>query len=405
MKKIISLLLAALMTLGISVNGFAAKRPEAEMLHKASPDGYSMIWHRAMNDFGDWLGNAGGRNRTVFIDLKAGADGSALRFQFNNLAPEEGELKAMTVFVNGRCFPVTYHGDTEIRVPANEVAYSDPVKVNVKRNDSIQIRIFYHKIRVGFWVCRDDGPFTKKGNQTRTEYPNGISRSRVEKDLSTLTLIPLLSAVEVCAKPIQSIVVFGDSIVAQDRWVSHLAQRVSDYYGGRYAVLNSGIGGNCLSYRPSGALGQFFGEKGTDRFQRDVLELTNVHTAILSLGVNDIGDMTESNQTELNVQKLIADTTSLVQQLRSRGIRIVAQTITPRMGYEDFNQQQEQYRQEYNSWLRHCGLFDYLIDFDACVRDPEHPEQFRDGLHLDHLHPNDKGGAVMADYVKLDQLV
>lgn len=413
MKKIISLILAFVMSTLSAVCAFAAPVNDVNGAKStASPkECYSMIWHRAMTDFGDELGAVGGRDRTVFIDFKAGADGSGLRFQFNNLDPKQGELKAMTVFVNGKRYQVTYKGDKDIKVPGGQVVYSDPVNVTVKRNDPIQIRIFYHKIAVGFNSACNDGPFTKKGNQTEINYSNGIPMTKGERELSTLAIIPLLSAVEIKApQPIQSIVVFGDSIIAHNRWVRPLAQRVSDYYGGKYSVLNSGISGNCLSYMAPGPMGKFFGVKGTDRFQRDVLDLTNVHTVILCLGVNDVANMTDDNKNELNVDKMIADTTSLVKQLRARGIRVVAQTITPRKGYfnglSSFTDQQEQYRQQYNAWLRSCGLFDYLIDFDACVRDPEHPDEFREGLHQgDHLHPSVEGGKVMANYVDLDKLV
>lgn len=105
MKKIISVLMAVVMCLAVAVSGFAATRESPE-----KQETYSMIWHRAMTDFGDVLGSVGGRDRTVFIDFNAGADGSALRFQFNNLDPKESELKAMTVFVRGKCYPVTYQG-------------------------------------------------------------------------------------------------------------------------------------------------------------------------------------------------------------------------------------------------------------------------------------------------------
>lgn len=404
MKKFISVLMAVVMCLAVAVSGFSATRESPE-----KQETYSMIWHRAMTDFGDVLGSVGGRDRTVFIDFNAGADGSALRFQFNNLDPKESELKAMTVFVRGKCYPVTYQGKKDIKVPGGQLVYSDPVNVTVKRNDPIQVRIFYHKVRVGWNSSCNTGPFTKKGNQTETTYPNGIPLTDAEKELSSLALIPLLSAVEIKGQPVQSIVAFGDSIVAHDRWVKPLEQRVSDYYGGKYVVLNSGISGNCLSYQVDSVYGQFFGEPGVKRFQRDVLDLTNVHSVILSLGTNDISHMTDETKNVLTVEKMISDTKSLVQQLRARGIRVVAQTITPRIGYSNgqpFTEQQEQYRQEYNAWLRSCNLFDYLIDFDACVRDPVNPGLFKEGLHQgDHLHPSVEGGQVMANYIDLNKLV
>jgi lysophospholipase L1-like esterase len=42
------------------------------------------------------------------------------------------------------------------------------------------------------------------------------------------------------------------------------------------------------------------------------------------------------------------------------------------------------------------------VDFDAAVRDPANPKQFRADMHSgDHLHPSDAGYQVMADAVDL----
>ena len=49
--------------------------------------------------------------------------------------------------------------------------------------------------------------------------------------------------------------------------------------------------------------------------------------------------------------------------------------------------------------------FDAVIDFDAAVRDPNHPAQFREGYHSgDHLHPSATGYKAMADAVDLSVL-
>lgn len=404
MKKLISLLLALIMACAVTVTGFAAPKSA-----DSPQETYSMIWHQALNDTGDF-GVMSGFDRTVFLDLKAGADGSALRFQFDNIDDRQSDIRAMTVFVNNICYPVTLNGSKRIVVPAGKKLESDPVNVKVKRGDPIQLRIFYHNIRVGNGTATEDGYYTKKGNQTETNYNNGVPLSSVEKKMSTLATIPLLSAIEIKGQPVQSIVIFGDSIVAMHRWTDPLQERVSNYFNGKYVVLNSGLSGNCLVYPPDWPMNHFFGEPGVKRFQRDALDLTNVHTVMLSLGVNDLSYMTVDTKDKVSVEKLIAATTDLVKQLRARGIRVVAQTITPRMGYssmgKSFTEQQEQYRQQYNTWLRNCGLFDYLVDFDECVRDPQNPAYFREDLHQgDHLHPNAEGGKLMADYVDLNKLV
>jgi lysophospholipase L1-like esterase len=65
----------------------------------------------------------------------------------------------------------------------------------------------------------------------------------------------------------------------------------------------------------------------------------------------------------------------------------------------------EAIRQAVNQWIRTGGAFDGVIDFDAAVRDPQHPMQFREGLHTgDHLHPSTAGYKAMADAIDLSAL-
>ena len=66
----------------------------------------------------------------------------------------------------------------------------------------------------------------------------------------------------------------------------------------------------------------------------------------------------------------------------------------------------EALRLKLNDWIRSAGIFDYLFDAEAVVR-----EQRPDGLYYaeslhqgDHLHPNEKGGRMLANAFDLNQL-
>ena len=59
-------------------------------------------------------------------------------------------------------------------------------------------------------------------------------------------------------------------------------------------------------------------------------------------------------------------------------------------------------RQEVNKWIRNSGEFDGVIDFDAVLRDPDHPSKVSDRFaSKDHGHPNDAGYQAMADAINL----
>jgi lysophospholipase L1-like esterase len=59
-------------------------------------------------------------------------------------------------------------------------------------------------------------------------------------------------------------------------------------------------------------------------------------------------------------------------------------------------------REAVNAWIRTGGSFDAVIDFDAAVRDSDHPTRIRTDYDVgDHLHPNDAGYRAMGDAVDL----
>jgi lysophospholipase L1-like esterase len=79
--------------------------------------------------------------------------------------------------------------------------------------------------------------------------------------------------------------------------------------------------------------------------------------------------------------------------------------LTPYEGAEYYSADGETTRQAVNRWIRTSGAFDAVLDFDAAVRDPKYPAQFREGYHSgDHLHPSATGYAAMANAVDLSAL-
>ena len=58
-----------------------------------------------------------------------------------------------------------------------------------------------------------------------------------------------------------------------------------------------------------------------------------------------------------------------------------------------------------NLWIRTSGEYDAVIDFDAVMRDPAHPEKLRAAYDSgDHLHPNDAGYRAMGEAINLKLL-
>ena len=79
--------------------------------------------------------------------------------------------------------------------------------------------------------------------------------------------------------------------------------------------------------------------------------------------------------------------------------------MTPYEGASYFTAQGEKVREAVNRWIRTSGAFDGVFDFDAAVRDPNHPEQYREDYQSgDHLHPNATGYKAMAATIGIGEL-
>jgi lysophospholipase L1-like esterase len=79
--------------------------------------------------------------------------------------------------------------------------------------------------------------------------------------------------------------------------------------------------------------------------------------------------------------------------------------MTPYDGAVAYDADGEAIRQAVNKWIRAANAFDHVIDFDAVVRDPEHPARLRAGFDSgDHIHPNPAGYKAMADSIVVSDL-
>ncbi|CAL9573180.1 hypothetical protein SUDANB58_04879 [Streptomyces sp. enrichment culture] len=223
---------------------------------------------------------------------------------------------------------------------------------------------------------------------------------------SVLTGWPLLTGVDVGGGP-GSVAVLGDSITDGDRsavdanrrWPDVLARRLlAQDAVPRYGVLNHGVSGNRVTggrHPGDGVSTDTAGVSALNRFDRDVLARTSVHTAVVFEGVNDLLAGTDA-------QRVIAGLRELAGRGRARGLRMLGATVPPCGGRAGCTAAVDAERAAVNAWLRGTGAFDAVLDFDAVVRDPARPSRMLPAYDSgDHLHPGDAGLAALADSVDL----
>jgi lysophospholipase L1-like esterase len=208
-----------------------------------------------------------------------------------------------------------------------------------------------------------------------------------------------------------SVIALGDSITdghgattnGNDRWTDVLAARLQGSPGTRnIGVSNQGIGGNHL-------LTDGLGPNVLARLDRDVLAPAGVRWVIVFEGVNDLGGLARNGEVPLAehaalVQRVIAAYQQMVTRTHVHGLRVYGATITPYAGSTYYHPRplSEADRQAVNAWIRTPGNFDAVIDFDAAVRDPQHPDQLLPAYDCgDHLHPSPAGYKAMADIIPL----
>jgi len=208
-----------------------------------------------------------------------------------------------------------------------------------------------------------------------------------------------------------AVVALGDSITdghaattnGNDRWTDVLAARLAGNAATReIGVSNQGIGGNHV-------LTDGLGPNVLARFDPDVLAQAGVHWVIVFEAVNDLGGLAirgevPAEQHAALVERVLAAYQQIIVRAHAHGLQAIGATITPYVGsgYYHPGPLSESDREAVNAWIRAAGHFDAVIDFDAVMRDPEHPDHLLPALDCgDHLHPSPAGYKAMGEAIPL----
>lgn len=300
---------------------------------------------------------------------------------------------------------LTFSGAPDVTVPPGAEFISDPIAYTVAPLSNLAVT-FYLK----------DSPARE------TSHPGSRATSYfAHGNLVSAATLPnanevdhwfQVSEIDVEAVPAAaSVVALGDSITdghgsttnGNNRWTDVLAQRLQQSPETRnIGVVNEGIGGNHL-------LTDGLGPSVLARFDRDVLAPSGVRWVIVFEGVNDLGGLTRlgevppSQHTAL-VHRIIAAYQQIIARAHAHSIRAIGATITPYVGSDYYHPDtlNEADREAVNAWIRAAGHFDAVIDFDAVLRDPQHPDHLLPAYDSgDHLHPSPAGYRAMGNAIPL----
>ena len=337
--------------------------------------------------------------------------GKALRVRFTNeFGTEPLRIDAATIALStgisaidtASLHDLTFGGSASIVIPPGAEVLTDSVPMATPALTNLAIS-FYLPLQqvsdVSVHSSAQQDNFITAGNHVR------------EASLPSTVVTPswyFLKGVDVepTSANAAAVVAFGDSITdgalatenANHRWPDYLAARLqSNAATANLAVLNEGIGGNCV-------LVHCVAQNALARFDRDVLSQAGVKYVIVLESINDIGRLHEPNlpNYKLTAEDLEQGLSQLVARAHEHGIKVIGATLTPYKGAGYFTEKGEQIRQAVNHWILTSGIFDGSVDFDKVTQDPANPLMFAPQFDSgDHLHPKDPGYAAMAEAIDL----
>jgi len=359
-------------------------------------------------------------NQTVRERVRVSVGGDKICLRFSN---EHGSspllIGGVTVAVPqdfacvkpGSIRSVTFAGRNSVTIPPGAPVFSDPVAFPLTFGAEISVSVYFPQ-RVAtptlHGLALKRAVVSQPGDHTREE--------KIEGAVTDSSIA--LTAVLVPAHPSQRLLVaFGDSLTDGDQstvdadhnWPADLVRRLAKT-DPKLAVVNEGIAGNRLL--AEGPLA-FFGVSAWARFDRDALSVPGVTHIVLLEGINDIsfpgtkvGSLSLADPSAVrHPEDLIAAYRQLIFRAHAHGIKVIGGTIPPCEGAGFpgyYSEAKDAVRQTVNKWIRTAGAFDGVIDFDAILRDPDHPSRLLPRFASpDHLHPNDAGYQAMADAVDL----
>ncbi|MDD9893899.1 MAG: GDSL-type esterase/lipase family protein [Gammaproteobacteria bacterium] len=193
---------------------------------------------------------------------------------------------------------------------------------------------------------------------------------------------------------------------------TNLDQRYPDYLARRLlaanrplSVANAGIGGNELT---GAGLAPQYGEALLLRYPKDVLAVPGVTDVVIMIGTNDFG-----NDASTTAEEVINGYNQLVSDLQAHGLNVIAGTIPPAAGFPvgqlpagigvlHGSSTAAANRAAVNEWIRTSGVPDGVVDFKACLEDPDNPGVMLPAYDSgDRLHPNPAGYEAMAACIDL----
>lgn len=338
--------------------------------------------------------------------VQVSVGGKKVRVKFSNEHSKSAtEIKAVEIaiaknggtsaeIIESSTRSLSFNGQTGITIEPGKMVVSDPIKFKIGPRENVAITIHYgecdNKVVTGHPGSRTTS-YLVEGNST------DFSDAKKTDHWYNICGIDVIGN-----KKTRAVAILGNSITDgrgsttnhQNRWADNLSRALLANKATKdVAVLNLGIGGNCV-------LRGGLGPTASKRYDRDILQQSGVKYIIIFEGINDLGGSRNGAETAKN---LIEAYKKMIAEAHAKGIKVFGGTITPFKGNNYYSPDHEAARSTVNEWIRTSGEFDAVIDFDKIMRDPNNTEalQSRFLFENDWLHPNAEGYKTMGEGIDL----
>ena len=342
------------------------------------------------------------RDITLRYPIHCPFDGDRIRLTFDNYCgTEQVRIDRTVVLSGGKCYPVTFRNEPGAVLEAGRSIVSDEVDIAVRRGQELMVSFYlkdYTQMRSAVYV---------QGPLSGGRYALGDRTEDVEWDINIsrkTNIIYFLSNISIRTQAQnRAIVCYGDSITAQD-WPDILTRKLEEAGIHTVSIIRRATSGSRILRQYSCITYESYGLKGKNRFDHEV-PTDGADTVIIQQGINDI---IHPVGTDVNPFRPMSDLptceeltdglTWYMERAKAYGYHVVLGTLLPIAGWRTYADFREELRNGFNDYIRHNKNADGVIDFDAALRDPDHPTAFAKGFDSgDHLHPSYRGYERMAE--------
>ncbi len=308
------------------------------------------------------------------VCVSIGGDSLQVRFS-NEFSTSPVTMKAVQIAISkggstidaSTTKELKFQGKPEVTMDPGIAITSDPVLFHLKPRMQVAITIYFGQT--------SPDVTGHPGSRTTSYLLAGDNISAVNfADAVKTDHWYIINGIDVKApNTAAAVAILGNSITdgrgsgtnKQDRWPDILAERLLKNASTEHiAVLNMGIGGNCV-------LKPCLGPSGLDRFDRDIIKQHGVRWLIIMEGINDIGGTPDSASASRVADDLIAAYEQMIDKAHAHGIRVYGATLTPIKKSFYYTDYHEAARETVNKWIRNSGRFDAVIDFDKVMENPQ----------------------------------